>query len=79
MMIPRYEGYSLDSDELLRYSGRIYVTPNDEMRNLILNEAHRAVYMGHPRVTKMKADLKPLLFWNGMESDIVNYVERCIE
>jgi hypothetical protein len=49
MMIPRYEGYSLDSDELLRYNGRIYVPPNDEMRNLILNEAHRAVYMAHPR------------------------------
>jgi hypothetical protein len=30
MMVPRYEGYSLDSDGLLRFRGRIYVPPNDE-------------------------------------------------
>jgi hypothetical protein len=63
MMIPRYEGYSLDSDGLLRYNGRIYVPQNDEMINLILNEAHQAVYMAHPGLVKMKADPKPLLFW----------------
>jgi hypothetical protein len=79
MMIPRYEGYTLDSDGLLRYNGRIYVPPNDELRKLILNKAHRAVYMAHPRVTKMKEDIKPLLFWKGMNKYIVNYVARCLE
>ena len=78
-MIPRYEGYSLDNDELLRYNGWIYVPPNDEMRNLILNEAHRVVYMAHPRVTKMKEDLKPIFFWKGTKTDIVNCVARCLE
>jgi hypothetical protein len=62
MMIPRYEGYSLDNDELLRYNGIIYVPPNDEMINFILNEAHRTMYMDHPGVTKMKAYLKTLFF-----------------
>jgi hypothetical protein len=79
MMVPRYEGYSLESDGLLRSNGRIDVPPNDEWRNLILNEAHRAVYMAHRRVTKMKADLKPLFFWKGMKSYIFNYVARCLE
>jgi hypothetical protein len=46
---------------------------------LILSEAHRAVYMAHPGVTKMRADLKPLFFWKGMKADIVNYVARCLE
>ena len=45
---------------------------------LILSEAHRAVYMAHPGVAKMRADLKPL-FWKGMKADIVNYVARCLE
>ena len=40
MVIPRYEGYSFKSDGLLKYNGRIYVPPNEELRNLILNEAH---------------------------------------
>jgi hypothetical protein len=79
MMVPRYEGYSLDSDDLLRFRGQIYVPPNDELRMLILSEAHRAVYMAHPGVTKMGAYLKPLFFWKGMKADIVNFVARCLE
>ena len=65
MMVPRFEGYSFDSDCLLRFRGRIYILPNDELRTLILSEAHRAVYMAHLGVTKMRADLKPLFFWKG--------------
>ena len=72
MMVPQYEGYSFDSDGLLSFRSRIYVPPNDELRMLILSEAHRAVYMAHPRVTKMRADCKPLFFWKGMKADIVN-------
>jgi hypothetical protein len=55
------------------------VPTNDEMRNLILNEVHQAMYMAHPGVTKMKAYLKPLFFWKGMKNYIVNYVVRCLE
>jgi hypothetical protein len=62
MMVPRYEGFSFDSDGLLRFRSRIYVPPNDELRMLILSKAHRAVYRAHPGVTKMRADLKPLFF-----------------
>ena len=79
MMVPRFEGYSLDSDGLLRFRGWIYVPPNDKLRMLILSKAHRAVYMAHLGVMKMRADLKPLLFWKGMKVDIVNYMARCLE
>jgi hypothetical protein len=79
MMVPQFEGYSFDSNGLLRFRGRIYIPPNDELRMLILSEAHRAVYMAHPGVTKMKEDLKPLFFWKGLKADIVNLVARCLE
>jgi hypothetical protein len=79
MIVPRYEGFSFDSDGLLRFISWIYVPPNDELRMLILSEAHRVVYMAHPGVTKMRANLKPLFFWKGMKADIVNYVARCLE
>ena len=62
MTTPKYEGYSLDQNGLLRYNRRIYVHENDDMQNLILSEAHRAVYRAHPRVKKMYADLRPLSF-----------------
>jgi hypothetical protein len=79
MMVPRYEGYSLDDNGLLRFNGRIYIPPNDELRSLILSEAHQGVYMAHPRVTKMKEDLEPLFLWKGMKANIVSYVVRCLE
>ena len=63
----------------MRFKNWIYVPLNDELRMLILSEAHEAVYMAHPRVTKMRADLKPLFFWKAMKVDIVNYVARCLE
>jgi hypothetical protein len=63
MMVPRFEGFTFDEDGLLRFKNLIYVTPNDELRSLILNEAHRAVYMAHLGVTKMRVGLKPLYFW----------------
>ena len=59
MMVPRFEGFTFDDDGLLRFRGRIYVPPNDELRMLILSEAHRAVYMAHPGVTKMRQTLSP--------------------
>jgi hypothetical protein len=79
MLLPKFEGFTLDIDGLMRYNNRICVPPNNNLRSLILNEAHRAVYMSHPGVTNMRADLKPLFFWKGMKADIVNYVVRCLE
>jgi hypothetical protein len=78
MMVPQFEGFSFDSDGLLRFKNRIYVLMNDELRMLILSEAHRVVYMAHLGVMKMREDLKPLFFWNGMKENIVNYVAKCL-
>jgi hypothetical protein len=61
MMVPIFEGFTFDEDGLLRFKNRIYVPLNDELRSLILNEAHRAMYMAHPGVTKMRVDLKTLI------------------
>jgi hypothetical protein len=79
MMVPKFEGFTMDSDGLLRFNNRIYVPPNDELRSFILDEAHKVVYMAHLRVMKMREDLKPLFFWKGMKADIVNYMARCLE
>jgi hypothetical protein len=79
MMVPKFEGFVVDNDGLLRFKGQIYVPANEELRILILNEAHRAVYMAHPGVTKMRVDFKPLFLWKGMKVDIVNYEARCLE
>jgi hypothetical protein len=65
MMVPIFEGFTFDDDGFLRFKNWIYIPRNDELRSLILNEVHREVYMAHPGGTKMRVDLKPLLFWKG--------------
>jgi hypothetical protein len=71
MMVPKFEGYILDKDELMRYNNQIYIFPSDKLRSLILSEAHREMYMAHLGVMKIRTDLKPLFFWKGMKADIV--------
>jgi hypothetical protein len=47
MLVPNFEGFIVDNDGLMRYNKQIYIPPNDELRNLILKEAHRALYTAH--------------------------------
>ncbi len=75
----KFSSYVLESDGLLRHSGRIYVPLLDELRILILSEAHRAPYSAHPGVKKMHADLRRLFYWFGMKRDIADFVARCLE
>ena len=53
----KFLGYFLESDGLLRLSGKIYVPLQGELRTLILVEAHCTPYSTHPGVKKMYADL----------------------
>ena len=75
----KFLDYVLESDDLLRHSGRIYVPLLDELRTLILSKAHRAPYSAHPGVKKMHADLRHLFYWSGMKRDIADFVARCLE
>jgi hypothetical protein len=58
MLVEKFEGFTVDNDGLMRYNNWIYVPPNDDLRSLNLNEDHRAVYMAHVGVMKMREDLK---------------------
>jgi hypothetical protein len=64
---PKYEGYSLEIDGLLRYQGRMYIPENGDIQSIILKEAHRALYCAHLGVRKMYADIRKLFFWVGIE------------
>jgi hypothetical protein len=59
---PKYEGYSLEADELLRYRGRMYIHESGDIRSIILKEANRELYCAHPGVKKMYVDMRNLFF-----------------
>jgi hypothetical protein len=76
---PKYEGYSLEEDGLLRYQGRMYIPEGGDIRSIILKEAHRAIYCAYPGVKKIYADLKNFFPWVGMKHDAVHFVAKCLE
>jgi hypothetical protein len=72
-------GYSCDDDGMVRFMKKIVVPKKYGLRDLIMKEAHHSLYMSHPGVQKMYANLKKIFFWNGMRKDIVVFVARCLE
>src|ERR1700678_2157013 len=75
---PKYEGYNLETDELLRYQGRMYILENGDIRSIMLKEAHRSLYCVHLGVKKMYIDMKKIFFWVGMKRDVVHFIAKCL-
>eukprot|EP00253_Pinus_taeda_P007180 PITA_07180 len=72
------QGYAVDVVGILYYKKRLYV-PNQNIKNLILDEFHKSHYAGHPGYQKMITALQKEYYWLGMKKDVVNYLARCLE
>ncbi|GJY36561.1 putative nucleotidyltransferase, ribonuclease H [Tanacetum coccineum] len=73
--IPYFED---DSRGIKTHQGRIYIPFRSDVKELILEEAHKSKYSIHPGATKMYLDLKRNYWWPGMKRDCAKYVERCL-
>ncbi|KAI4381642.1 hypothetical protein MLD38_007699 [Melastoma candidum] len=62
--------FSVSDDELLRYQGRICIPAQEDLRKLIMDEAHLSAYSIHPGVTKMYQNLRKQYWWPGMKRDV---------
>ena len=70
--------FSLFSNEVLNFKGRLCFPNDKEMRNQILSEAYTTPYSVHHGATKMYKDLKEGFRWLGMKKDVANYVAKCL-
>ncbi|GJS83646.1 putative reverse transcriptase domain-containing protein [Tanacetum coccineum] len=50
----------------------------DDVRTLIMYEAHNSKYSVHPGSDKMYYDLRDMYWWLGIKKDITVYVSRCL-
>ncbi|WVZ83904.1 hypothetical protein U9M48_030999 [Paspalum notatum var. saurae] len=66
-----------DEQGTLWYKNRICVPKVDNIRKLILSEAHDTAYSIHPGSTKMYYDLKERFWWPGMKRAVAEYVAVC--
>jgi hypothetical protein len=75
----KIEEYKLDNDEILMYSGKIYVPNSHELKNLILREMHNVPYVGYPGYRKTIATIKSQYYWPGMKKEAPNFIAKCLE
>ncbi|GJZ49284.1 putative nucleotidyltransferase, ribonuclease H [Tanacetum coccineum] len=68
-----------DNQGIKTHQGRIYIPFRSNVKELILEEAHKSKYSIHPRATKMYLDLKRNYWCPGMKRDCVNQSERTIQ
>ncbi|KAI3704076.1 hypothetical protein L1987_74283 [Smallanthus sonchifolius] len=66
------------SDETLYFMNRIWVPCFGNLRELVMDEAHKSRYSIHPGSDKMYKDLKELYWWPNMKGDIATYVSKCL-
>ena len=57
---------------------RLCVPQDEELRKVILEEAHNAPYALHPRNVKIYRTLREHYWWQGMKQVIVKFVSRCL-
>ncbi|KAD1378137.1 hypothetical protein E3N88_42914 [Mikania micrantha] len=57
---------------------RVWVPHHGNLRDLVMDEAHKSRYSIHPGSDKMYHDLKILYWWPHMKADIATYVGKCL-
>ena len=67
-----------ESDGTRYFMNRIWVPKHGDLRNLIMNEAHKSRYSVHPGSDKMYQDIKRLYWWPNMKAEIAAYVSKCL-
>ena len=72
------ENFSISQDGVLNMKGRVCVPDVEDLRKLIMEEAHCLVYVMHPGSTKIYRTIKEKYWWSGMKKNIADFVLRCL-
>ena len=66
------------SDGIYYYLDRIWIPARENLRNLLMIEAHKSRYSIHPGADKMYQDLRSKYWRPGKKKDIALYVAKCL-
>lgn len=71
-------GFVIHDDGILRFQNRLCVPNDNELREMILKEAHSSAYSVHPGASKIYKDLRQNFWWSDMKREVAKYVSRCL-
>src|SRR4051812_16821369 len=69
--------FSTNDQGMIFFENRLVVPENEDLRQLILKEAHGTPLSIHPDSTKMYQDLRQRFWWTQMKRDIAQFVAEC--
>src|SRR4051812_6777161 len=69
--------FSANDQGMIFFENRLVVPENEDLRQLILKEAHDTPLSIHPGSTKMYRDLRQRFWWTRMKRDIAKFVAEC--
>ncbi|GMI67503.1 hypothetical protein HRI_000419600 [Hibiscus trionum] len=70
--------FHFNDDGVLCFKDRIVVLNDDELRAIILTEAHNSPFAKHPGSTKMYRGLKEEYHWVGLKKYVADFVAKCM-
>jgi hypothetical protein len=74
---PKYTCFQKDHQDVVWFGKRLVVPVDPEIKEIVLDEAHKSKFSIHPGSTKMYQDLKQNFWWSNMKVDIAKYVAEC--
>ena len=72
------ENFSITQDGMLTMRGKACVPDVDNLKRLIMEEAHCSAYAIHLGNTKIYHTIKENYWWSDMKRDIADFMARCI-
>jgi hypothetical protein len=69
--------FSIDDQGTVYFGKRLVVPDKQDLKELILKEAHESPLSIHPGSTKMYRDLRQRFWWSGMKQEIAKFVAEC--
>ena len=66
----------MEEDGLLAYKGRIYIPDVADLKRVVMDEIHQALYSCHPGYQKMIDTARKQYFWSGMKKYMAEYISR---
>ncbi|KAJ9553346.1 hypothetical protein OSB04_017391 [Centaurea solstitialis] len=66
------------ADGVRYFKDKIWIPKVDQLRTMIMDEAHQSKYSIHPGSDKIYKGLKEHYWWPGMKKDIATYLSKCL-
>jgi len=70
--------YQMGAYDILCFKGRVCMPRGPIFKRQILKEGHQSRLSIHSGMTKMYKDLKESFWWNGMKTDVADFVAQCL-